>query len=211
MNTSSSAEAFRTQRISTARPTAASPARSETPQPPLRWPESEQEAATPHGLVLTDLTLKPLYANACATSILTFRTKGMPPAAGGSIASRLRAIFRTQPATAMAAVEFVSGSRRYIGHASLLYSHERAQPPVVAIELERSTPDHQPSSEIFRHFHLSPRECETVGYISQGLTTKEVAELMHLSPNTVKQFIRLIMTKMGVTTRSGIVGKLLAG
>jgi DNA-binding CsgD family transcriptional regulator len=62
-----------------------------------------------------------------------------------------------------------------------------------------------------REFHLSPRECETVRYLSQGLTTKEVAHHMSVSPNTVKQFVRLIMSKMGVTTRSGIVGKLVAG
>jgi DNA-binding NarL/FixJ family response regulator len=30
---------------------------------------------------------------------------------------------------------------------------------------------------------------------------------MHVSPNTVKQFVRLIMSKMGVTTRPGILGR----
>jgi len=34
---------------------------------------------------------------------------------------------------------------------------------------------------------------------------------MSVNPNTVKQFVRLIMRKMGVTTRSVIVGKLVAG
>jgi DNA-binding CsgD family transcriptional regulator len=41
-----------------------------------------------------------------------------------------------------------------------------------------------------------------------GLTSKEVATRMNISPNTVTAFLRLIMVKMGVTTRSGIVGKL---
>jgi len=33
---------------------------------------------------------------------------------------------------------------------------------------------------------------------------------MNISPNTVKVFLRLVMLKMGVTTRSGVVGKLMS-
>ena len=33
---------------------------------------------------------------------------------------------------------------------------------------------------------------------------------MSISPNTVKAFLRVIMVKMGVTSRSGVVGKILA-
>jgi DNA-binding NarL/FixJ family response regulator len=41
------------------------------------------------------------------------------------------------------------------------------------------------------------------------LTTKEIAHRMSVSPNTIKQFVKLTMSKMGVTTRSGIIGKLI--
>jgi DNA-binding CsgD family transcriptional regulator len=34
---------------------------------------------------------------------------------------------------------------------------------------------------------------------------------MNISPNTVKTFLRLIMLKMSVTTRSGVIGKLISG
>jgi DNA-binding CsgD family transcriptional regulator len=44
--------------------------------------------------------------------------------------------------------------------------------------------------------------------VAMGLTSKELATRMNISPNTVKAFLRLIMIKMGVTTRAGIVGKL---
>jgi hypothetical protein len=48
-------------------------------------------------------------------------------------------------------------------------------------------------------------------YLSEGgLTTKEIAARIRISPNTVKSFLRSIMLKMGVTTRSGIVGKAIA-
>jgi DNA-binding CsgD family transcriptional regulator len=41
----------------------------------------------------------------------------------------------------------------------------------------------------------------------QGLTNKEIGQRMNISPNTVKAFLKLIMMKMGVSTRSGIIGK----
>ena len=42
------------------------------------------------------------------------------------------------------------------------------------------------------------------------MVTKEIAAHMGISVNTVKAFIRLLMGKMGVTTRSGIVAKALS-
>jgi DNA-binding CsgD family transcriptional regulator len=47
-----------------------------------------------------------------------------------------------------------------------------------------------------------------VEFLLEGFTSKEIAERMKISPNTVKAFIRLVMVKMGVSTRSGIIGKL---
>jgi DNA-binding CsgD family transcriptional regulator len=57
-------------------------------------------------------------------------------------------------------------------------------------------------------FDFTPREKETVELLMQGLTSKEIAERLKISPNTVKAFVRLVMVKMGVTTRSAVVGKL---
>jgi len=44
--------------------------------------------------------------------------------------------------------------------------------------------------------------------LTLGLTSKEIASRMNISPNTVKAFFRMVMTKMLVSTRSGIVGKI---
>ena len=57
---------------------------------------------------------------------------------------------------------------------------------------------------------LTDREQETVQSILQGLTNKEIAQQMEISPNTVKAFIRLVMVKMKVSTRSGIAGKIVS-
>ena len=61
--------------------------------------------------------------------------------------------------------------------------------------------------EMARAFHLTQREREAVEYLAQGLTSKEIAERMRISANTVKAFLRLVMIKTGTSTRSGIVGK----
>lgn len=63
-------------------------------------------------------------------------------------------------------------------------------------------------SEVTERFHLTLREREMVGLLTFGLTSKEIADRMNISPNTVKTFFRLVMTKMGVSTRAGIVGKI---
>jgi DNA-binding CsgD family transcriptional regulator len=57
---------------------------------------------------------------------------------------------------------------------------------------------------------LTQREQETVKLLLQGLTSKEIAGRMGISANTVKAFVRLVMIKMGVSTRSGIAGKIVA-
>jgi DNA-binding CsgD family transcriptional regulator len=80
---------------------------------------------------------------------------------------------------------------------------------MAAMVLERHNGDLVSLGDAGQRFRLSQRECETVQHLVMGLTTKEVAKRMGVSPNTIKQFVRLVMSKMGVTTRSGIVGKLI--
>jgi len=62
---------------------------------------------------------------------------------------------------------------------------------------------------VSERFHLTPREQEVVQYLVEGLTTKEIAVRLEISPNTVKAFLHSVMIKMGVSTRSGVVGKAL--
>jgi DNA-binding CsgD family transcriptional regulator len=63
-------------------------------------------------------------------------------------------------------------------------------------------------SDLLQQFDLTPREMEAVALLVEGLTSKEIATRMDISPNTVKAFLRLVMLKMNVSTRSGIVGKI---
>ncbi len=79
---------------------------------------------------------------------------------------------------------------------------------LLIVILERKG-NHSPKlSEICERFGLTSREQETVQYLLQGLTSKEIAQRMNISPNTVKAFLRLVMVKMDVSTRSGIIGRI---
>jgi len=57
-------------------------------------------------------------------------------------------------------------------------------------------------------YQLTTREMEALRGILTGLANKELAVRMKISPNTVKAFLRLIMIKMGVTTRSEMFAKI---
>jgi NarL family two-component system response regulator LiaR len=52
---------------------------------------------------------------------------------------------------------------------------------------------------------LSPREVELLQLIAQGLSNEEIAELMSVSVNSVKSYIRSAYRKIGVTRRTQAV------
>ncbi len=54
--------------------------------------------------------------------------------------------------------------------------------------------------------NLTPRELDIIKVMVQGITsTKDIADALHLSPNTVKFHIRNILDKLGVKNRVQIV------
>jgi len=77
----------------------------------------------------------------------------------------------------------------------------------LAVLLERTLARSASLAQMSERFHLTTREQEVAQFLLQGLTSKEIGMRMQISPNTVKAFLRLIMVKMNVSTRSGIVGK----
>src|SRR5439155_16165554 len=79
--------------------------------------------------------------------------------------------------------------------------------PTLAVILERSSRKALDAGQLAARFHLTPREHETLQCLVEGLTNKEIAQRMSISPNTVKAFLKLIMMKMGVSTRAGVIGK----
>jgi len=66
-----------------------------------------------------------------------------------------------------------------------------------------------PLTGVSQQFNLTQREQEVLKHLLQGLTGKAIANRMNISPNTVKAFLRMIMIKMGVSSRSEMVIKII--
>ena len=169
------------------------------------------KALTPFttGLILLDAQNRVSYHNPEALNILTYLTAAKTPLhvpprilqslLPGNNISKLE----------ISHIDFKSGRRRYTARSFVLsHSSGKLEQAVTGILLERVAPSFLGISAAAQQFRLTQREQETVELLTLGLTSKEIANRMKISPNTVKAFFRLVMTKMEVSTRAGIVGKI---
>ncbi len=164
------------------------------------------------GVLLFDSALGPMYVNDEAIRILAYPGHQKD---GPSLKEFLARMIRSLDLKPRGVLEkysiigFMSGRRHYTGRLFCVSPCARnPQQPMVALLIER-TPASANFVEMAQEFNLTQRECEAVQHLALGLTSKEIAARMGISPNTVKAFLRLVMIKTGVTTRSGIIGKLL--
>jgi DNA-binding CsgD family transcriptional regulator len=165
------------------------------------------------GFLLLDASLNPITFNAEATQILSYPEKvadlKRPEV---FLAAKIHSTLLNRPGfgDARFVAEFRSGRRRYFCRAFVVDSqaNELGQPSI-AVLLERGPSGLVPLRRVIQQFNLTPREREVLEYLLQGMSSKAIADRMKLSPNTVKTFLRLIMIKMGVTSRSAIVSKII--
>jgi DNA-binding CsgD family transcriptional regulator len=166
------------------------------------------------GLVVVDRSLNLVASNLEAIHILTF--PALPekiPNLESWLTKRIRGVLvdRGSSAPLDFVEQFKSARRIYQCHSFPLNLEGNARVPnqlALVLLLKRSTNGTVKLAEICTRFGLTPREQETVKLLFEGLTSKEIADRMAISPNTVKAFLRLVMVKMGVSTRSGILGKI---
>ena len=170
------------------------------------------EAASWDGLILLNSLLNPVFINREAAEILIYPRKPEIKSHDSFLASKIRSLFFSEESAAMPAVftTFQSGRRVYEGYAYRVNALAKGDSQIsVAILLKRRSKGSTALFQASERFNLTARERQVLLYLSHGLTTKEIALGMEISPNTVKAFVHLIMIKMGVSTRSGIVGKAL--
>ena len=175
-----------------------------------RWETRPFQPCMP-GLLLVDAALQPIFLNHEAVQILAYpEVSRICDSFERHVEAKIRSVFASDGSTLL--TEFISGRRRYLCRNFPVTSSSTttAREGVVAILLERSKPQFD-GSRIAAQFHLSQRERETMELLVHGFTSKEIANRMRISPNTVKAFLRLIMVKMSVTTRSGLVARVFAG
>jgi DNA-binding CsgD family transcriptional regulator len=175
-----------------------------------RAPSAPAPASAP-GLLVIDASGDPIAFNAAAAEILCYPDKIKN---GGSLraslVSRMNHVLDHLADDSSSLVrKFTSGRRLYFCRVFRLTSAgKQISSPLVVVLLNRSCSELMSLSKIAEQFHLSPRERESVELLLKGLTSKEIAQRMKVSANTVKSFLRVVMIKTGASTRSAIVAKI---
>lgn len=105
---------------------------------------------------------------------------------------------------------FLSGRRRYRWRVFPFEATQR-QPgvPAAVIVIERDQPAWFAAAKSLARFGLTRREEQVAHLVLAGLTNKQIGQRLGISPNTVKALLHLSMTKMDVSSRSGIIGRVL--
>jgi DNA-binding CsgD family transcriptional regulator len=163
---------------------------------------------------LLNAELKPLYVNKCAAEILLYpeKPRGTKDFAD-QLASRISAMVAKEGPGGKVSVcnEFLSGSRHYLCRFfDVRLPDNNLNGPngsSLALLLERSPRARVDMLKICQQYQLTLREGQAVGLLLEGLASKEIADRMKISPDTVKVFLRLAMVKMGVSSRFGILSK----
>jgi DNA-binding CsgD family transcriptional regulator len=164
------------------------------------------------GFLLLDGAMKPILVNPAAARILAYPEKPeLQKNLNSYLANRVRStLLSERPNGTPLVATFQSGRRVYTCRSFPVDGMSPGhQQPSLAVVLERASARSASLIRLSEKFHLTNREQEVAQFLLQGLTSKEIGSRMQISPNTVKAFLRLIMVKMGVSTRSGIVGKAL--
>ena len=174
-------------------------------------PEAEARSSS-DGFILVNSSFKPVFVNPLAAEILSFPQKLDGKYAESFLAHKIRSLFAIDESAVVPAsiTSFRSGRRLYEGRAYRVNSVGKVESQVsFAILLQRRAKPSLILYGISEKYNLTRREQQVVQYLTYGSTTKEIAAGLEISPNTVKNFVRMIMVKMGVSTRSGIVGRAL--
>ncbi|MBZ5582799.1 MAG: helix-turn-helix transcriptional regulator [Acidobacteriia bacterium] len=107
-------------------------------------------------------------------------------------------------------VRFCSGDRLYTGRAFHVAAQNGSSTrPAFVVHLQREAEADDSLVRVCEEYRLTAREREALSGIATGMTSKELAERMRIRPSTVKAFLRVMMIKMGVSNRAGVVAKLL--
>ena len=182
-------------------------------QQPASAKASTSATSAGEGIVIVDLSFKPIALDCGAEAILNdFDEQFGESDSGGNLPTEIRNLLNARSQSDLDATRMCvnAGDHEYSCRAFVI------KPPTVstgqlmlALHLKREVSMIDAVHQVGVDYRLTDREQEALIGVSMGLSSKELATRMNISPNTVKAFLRLIMIKMGTTNRAGIVGKLL--
>ncbi|MGD1069445.1 MAG: helix-turn-helix transcriptional regulator [Bryobacteraceae bacterium] len=163
------------------------------------------------GIVLVNGAFEIAALNTGAESILRYMDEGSDPIGGPArLSPGLLDLLKAQNDLDGAQLFVNASGREYSCRSFLLKPRsDDITQPVFALYLRQEMSMADTVLQVGAEYRLTDREQQALTGVVMGLSSKQLAERMQISPNTVKVFMRLIMIKMGATTRAGIVGKLI--
>jgi len=176
------------------------------------------EARTLPGLLLFDLRGRLIGSNPVADNVLSNGSRGgILRAIRASLKSIVAGaqrpgIITHSPAGPFLQTTFRAGRRTYGLQAFWLNHQPRNHPPLVAVLCERITAGRSNQRELGKagkRFRLSPREIDIVQALRVGMSDKEIAAKLGISFETVRDYLKTIRRKIGVSTRTAIINALL--
>jgi DNA-binding CsgD family transcriptional regulator len=177
--------------------------------------ERLEEATDGPGMLIVDELLQPEMITPAAERWLREigagggqeQSGGSLPAAIYPVISRLRALEAGNAAAdVMPRSRLRTGSGRWLViHASRLSGKETAGKIAVIIEEARPA---EMAPLIAQAYGLSAKETELTRLVLRGLSTAEVASEIHLSANTVQDYLKSIFDKVGVRSRRELVASI---
>lgn len=169
------------------------------------------------GFLLLDSTQKLIFANEEVVRILSYPNGRQMLGSSGYVdrlvLDKICPILRREGSSRQFPLinEFQSGRRRY--RCRVFSVTHRAgnsgRREDIALLFERAAAPSVDLSKLREKYGLTEREQETLQHLVRGLTSKEIASRMQISPNTVKAFLRLVMIKMRVSHRAAILSKVI--
>ena len=164
------------------------------------------------GFLLLDPSQKLIFANEEVVRILTY-PNGRHNSVDKLVREKICPILRGEGSSLQFPLinEFKSGRRRYLCRVFRVTARAGNFAPQedIALLFERAPGPYIDFGQIREKYRLTEREHETLQHLMWGFTSKEIASRMQISPNTVKAFIRLVMIKMGVSSRAAIMSKVI--
>jgi len=178
-----------------------------------RMTDKRPAATTQTGLILVDQALTMMALDRGAAAILNYRLeRGIKPEPVYVLPEQILEAVRSHNFSDLACLKISLriGISDYQCRGYLVQCREGFLPrPTVAFLVENRSSAIDAIDKVAIQYHLTRREQEALRGISMGLSSRDVAERMKISPSTLRTFLRLMKIKMGTTSRVGMVTKIL--
>jgi DNA-binding CsgD family transcriptional regulator len=161
-------------------------------------------------MLIVDDDLEVLTMTASAERWLAELSDGCPglPEAVRSVVGYMKLVHdRDAPEQGIPRARIRAASGRWLA----IYASRTREPGSaagnIAVIIEEARPS-EIAPLIVDAYGLSPREARVTRMVLQGLSTKEIAAEIHLSPYTVQDHLKVIFEKVGVRSRRELVARI---